>query len=95
MTDFIYAWYFDEDIDSWLLAVSEKSYFEEEGAMNDGYDDDVLEELELVLDELDCAELSESMYELGSLSRKEVEGHLRELPNFQRHEEFASFIGGE
>lgn len=93
MTNFVYAWYYDDETDQWLLAVSEKEYFEAEGAMNDSYDEDVLEELELIMDELDCSELSESMYELDSLSKAEVEAHLRELENFHKDSEFADFVG--
>lgn len=93
MTDFVYAWFWDEEEERWLLAVSEKSYFEEEGVMNDSYEDEVLDELEAVMADIDCYEITESMYESESLSKEEIDEHLKELGNFHKDPEFARFIG--
>lgn len=65
MAKFLFSWS-DDDEDGNLLIVSEKSYFLEEGAMNDSYEEDVYEELNGFLESIGCFEVTESTYEITS-----------------------------
>lgn len=89
MAKFIFAWHRDEDGN--FLIISEKDYFELEGAINDSYDDDVAEELNVFFENIGCFEVADSAYEITT-SVEDVEEELRSSGLFEKSKELADFL---